>query len=81
MWAAYVRLLRAKPVRANFVTAAVVTCAGDAIAQRIEARQHDGHHPEPEREPDPEPEFRAVRYRHRLLGRYEPGAVLLVPAP
>ena len=62
MWAAYVRLLRAKPVRANFVTAAVVTCAGDAIAQRIEwCQHHHGHHPSPraefEPEPDPEPEF------------------------
>ena len=53
------RLLRAKPVRANFVTAAFVTCAGDAIAQRIEWAQHaDGHHPspEPEREPICEPQ-------------------------
>ena len=73
MWAAYVRLLRAKPVRANFVTAAVVTCAGDAIAQRIEARQHDGHHPEPEREPDPEPEFRHDAERSATVTAYWAG--------
>ena len=35
MWSAYMRLLKAYPVRANIATAAIVTAGGDALAQQL----------------------------------------------